>query len=479
MSRNWRRLCATAVVTALSIIPIAWGLSSGALSGFTSGPAGGGEFCHACHVPYNHGTGSVEVLGAPTRYRAGQQYDLTVRITAPDEDGAGFQLSAEGTVDHIGALILTDPINTAYSQEPATGDYVTHTRDGLDNSRAAWPGGGGSYDYHVRWRAPTFDAGDVTFHTSVITVNSFGIYGGSYYRTYEKSLYAVPGDVDGDGDVDLRDHAMRADCFTGPGVSRGPACEFADFDGDGDVDLVDVASSLTAATTATSPDPPGYVLADGVRGGLLYDKWWPVNGAAEPQGDHPLYPAIGQKSGSTTFRCKECHGWDYKGAGGAYASGSHFTGITGVLSTTLTPQDVFDLLAGSDTKSGGHDLPAYGMTDRELWDVVKFVLEGVVDTDLYIDGSGAFIGSALAGEAVYGTDVNEGACATCHGVDGQWIDIYGSGIYIGTVANDNPWEFLHKTRYGHPGSPMTSFELLNWPLTMAADVGAHSATLPQ
>lgn len=72
--------------------------------------------------------------------------------------------------------------------------------------------------------------------------------------------------------------------------------------------------------------------ADAVRGGLLYDKWWEINGQAAPPGNHPFYPSIGKQSGADTWRCKECHGWDYRGKGGAYSSptGSHYTGIKGV-----------------------------------------------------------------------------------------------------------------------------------------------------
>ena len=480
MSKMWVRFGVAVGVTVLSAIPIAWGLTSGAGSGHSGGPAGGGTFCHACHVPYNQGTGFVEVLGAPARYRAGEPYGLTVRITAPDQVGAGFQLSAEAAFGHTGSLILTDPVNTAYSVDPATGNYVTHTGAGLADSLANWLAGGGSYDYHLRWQAPGGNAGPVTFFTAVIAVDESDFFsGGRYYSGYAKSQYAEPGDVDGDLDVDLADHALQTDCLTGPGGTRGAACEFADTDGDGDVDLFDIAENQTIFTGATATNPPEFVLADAVRGGVLYDKWWRVNRSSEPTGNHPLYPATGQKSGSTTYRCKECHGWDYKGLDGAYGIGStHFTGITGVFGTTLTPQQVFDLLASPDTAGGGHNMIALGMTDADLWDVTKMVFEGVVDTDRYIDGTGAFIGHAPNGQAVYGTDLNSGACATCHDVDGRWIPFHGGDV-VGTVANANPWEFLHKVRFGHPASPMPAFELLNRPATLAADVGAHAATLPQ
>ena len=49
--------------------------------------------------------------------------------------------------------------------------------------------------------------------------------------------------------------------------------------------------------------------------------------------------------------------------------------------------------------------------------------------------------------------------------------------YIGTIANDNPWEFLHKARFGQPGIPMIS--LITLPMQDVADILAYAQTLPQ
>jgi hypothetical protein len=65
-------------------------------------------------------------------------------------------------------------------------------------------------------------------------------------------------------------------------------------------------------------------------GGRLYDEWWEALGGEEPKETHSAYPAAGRQKGATTWRCKECHGWDYKGAAGAYGSGGRFTGIKGL-----------------------------------------------------------------------------------------------------------------------------------------------------
>ncbi len=53
---------------------------------------------------------------------------------------------------------------------------------------------------------------------------------------------AVPGDTDGDGDVDLIDFALFASCMSGPEVAVEPACDAGDLDLDGDIDLRDLRS---------------------------------------------------------------------------------------------------------------------------------------------------------------------------------------------------------------------------------------------
>ncbi len=466
----------TAMGTGISgLVAFPWGADPG-LSGGPAGYEVGGGNCTVCHV-FHMGPGRVELFGAPQRYRAGAVYDLTVRVTDPEQLGAGFEISAEGPNGHLGAFNIIDFDHTrnAGFSEPIR--YVTHTQDGYDESLLDWGANDGWYEYHLGWEAPAVDTGPVTFFVAGNAVNNADFFDGDrYYATHATLQYAEPGDGDGDTDLDLRDFAVLQGCFSGTFPASGDGCEYVDFDGDGSVSLTDVREFVTAVTGPTATLPAGYVLADSVRGGLLYDKWWKVNGATEPVGNHALYPDIGQQAGSATFRCKECHGWDYKGRDGAYGSGSHFTGIVGVEDTTLTAQELFDLLKADSAETGGHNMDAYGMSGRDLWDVVKMALEGTIDTDEYINMDGTFIGNADPdGNRWYST-----VCFYCHGFDGTDIN-FGTEAepeYVGTIAAGNPWEFLHTVRFGHPASPMPSLDLLGWPLQRAADIGAYAATLP-
>jgi len=67
----------------------------------------------------------------------------------------------------------------------------------------------------------------------------------------------TPGDVDGDGDVDLRDVAGFQVCFTGTGSDQGdPACVGSLFDSDGDVDGTDFAGLYGCMSAPNTPADP-------------------------------------------------------------------------------------------------------------------------------------------------------------------------------------------------------------------------------
>ncbi len=232
------------------------------------------------------------------------------------------------------------------------------------------------------------------------------------------------------------------------------------------------APQPTSPPEATSPAEPS-LEGDAVRGGLLYDKWWVVSEAAEsaPEGDQPLWAtqSTNERSGGDTWRCKECHGWDYKGADGAYGSGSHFTGFVGVLQMAGSdPNDILAALQG-ETNSD-HDFSEF-MEEQDLVDLSVFISTALIDTDDLVNSDKSSNGDAAAGETLY-----EEVCTDCHGPEGNAINFHGidDPEFLGHLAPGNPWEFIHKVRFGQPGWPMPSGIGNGWTDEDVANVLAYA-----
>jgi thiosulfate dehydrogenase len=248
------------------------------------------------------------------------------------------------------------------------------------------------------------------------------------------------------------------------------------------------AAPTTPTTEAAPPGPtsPPEPAGDPVRGGLLYDTWWAVPKSEEameaeahevegPETDHPLWASqtTNTRSGSETWRCKECHGWDYLGAGGAYGSGSHLTGFPGIFAVQDLPTDeVVAILKGSTNPD--HDFSGV-MEAQDLTDLALFITQTLIDDAALVDADGS-----STGEATLGQDRFEEVCILCHGPDGNAINFASleEPEFLGHVAADNPWEFLHKVRFGQPGWPMPSGIRNEWTDDDFANVLAYAQTLP-
>ena len=72
----------------------------------------------------------------------------------------------------------------------------------------------------------------------------------------------------------------------------------------------------------------------------------------------------------------------------------------------------------------------------------------------------------------------QNVCAVCHGFDGKTINFgdQDEPEFVGTIAADNPWEFLHKARFGQPGVGMVALNVL--PIQDLVDILAYAQTLP-
>ena len=209
--------------------------------------------------------------------------------------------------------------------------------------------------------------------------------------------------------------------------------------------------------------------ASAARGALLYDQWWSVTGASAPTGLHPAYPVPpGIQTGSTNWRCAECHGSDYEGASGAYATGAHQTGVIGVLAGAgATPQSIFDAIQGLGTT---HDF-ATELGTADTWDLVAFVKTGASDMSPWITSAGVAQGNVSAGGSRYATN-----CASCHGADGKSIDL-GAGKGVGDLATNDPWLVLHQIRWGVAGTNMPSMVAAGLTASAQADLLAYCQSL--
>jgi len=239
------------------------------------------------------------------------------------------------------------------------------------------------------------------------------------------------------------------------------------------------AIPLAAPAQADDPDDPTAATYHAhdvtdiwaiARGGQLYDNWMAVLEADEPKQSHPAYPSAGKQKGAATWRCKECHGWDYKGKDGAYDKGSHFTGIKGVQGVIgMEPEKIHGIIMNQT-----HGLTEQMMPHSAMEKLALFLSRGQLDTDRYIDRS-----SKLArGNPSHGAAVFQTVCAVCHGFDGRAMNFKSEPQkeYVGTVCAGNPWEAFHKIRFGQPGVSMVALIALD--TDDLVDILAYCQTLP-
>lgn len=215
-----------------------------------------------------------------------------------------------------------------------------------------------------------------------------------------------------------------------------------------------------------------------ILGARLYDDWIAETGQPAPSGNQPLWSTqtTNTISGADTWRCAACHGWDYQGADGAYSSGANFTGFPGVYpARKKSSAELMSILTGGT--NADHNFSSF-LSDSELEALVTFIQSGLVNDSEFIDRATLKVinGDAAHGEALYSQ-----ACSECHGADGTTIQFRQGGqmVLLGTLANQDPWRFLHRTRFGLARAPeMKIGQELGWSVQDGRDVLLFAQSLP-
>jgi thiosulfate dehydrogenase len=217
-------------------------------------------------------------------------------------------------------------------------------------------------------------------------------------------------------------------------------------------------SAPLVSESAARYDPDIWDIA---RGGQLYDNWAAALDTELPEQTHPSYPAIGKRKGGVTWRCKECHGWDYMGEDGAYGRGAHYTGTKGIRRMAgQRVEDIMEIIT-DDTHRYTTDM----MPENAMRKLALFVARGQIGMDQYIDRST----KRARGDLKRGASFFQTICAICHGFDGAEmiskreteLAAFGDRGLLGTMASVNPWEALHKIRNGQPGVGMVALRVLS------------------
>ena len=239
-------------------------------------------------------------------------------------------------------------------------------------------------------------------------------------------------------------------------------------------------------------DQQAFDAADKLNGARLYDKWWSTGTAVISGTDfaNTVDPTINLADVTNYgdfYRCKQCHGWDQLGTNGGYIDRGPKIGRPDVADVTLLNainsdpiRVVFDHIKntggrlvdptkttdGTNPTLGGNEMPDYGkiLTDSQIWDLVKFLKVGALDTSLLYDivtvgtyptGSRTFNNVGKDGDATIGDMLLTNNCLVCHGNDGLTLNLEGKSL--GEYGRLKPYETQHQAVSGHLGSIMMGF----------------------
>jgi len=247
-------------------------------------------------------------------------------------------------------------------------------------------------------------------------------------------------------------------------------------------------TSLSRAGDITAFAAHG-INADRVRGGRLYDDWiiesgidtatLPLNPLWDFAFDPSQIPVGVNTDPIESWRCVNCHTYYYEGGNGfgfnnlldlkevrGWIPENGAASYTYIYEFLMKGFPVFLNGAVTLVHNYGQFITldsaiSPGIVETDLWDLADFAVEEVILTDQFLQPD---IGTAVGGlgrpadidiglEYYTGINSHFGAndinCSQCHGLDGLGI----ANVDLATMAWDEPWKFLHRTRFGVPRGP--------------------------
>jgi hypothetical protein len=133
--------------------------------------------CVMCHVDYPlnpDGLGKMTLLGVPSTYEPGKVYALELRVSHPEANRWGFQLTAVAGKDLHGAGDFA-PMPQDRTTQRVTSDvgnrvYIEHGTTG----KATGVGQKNTFSWRFNWTSPSVSDGDVFFYGAFNAANGDG-----------------------------------------------------------------------------------------------------------------------------------------------------------------------------------------------------------------------------------------------------------------------------------------------------------------
>jgi thiosulfate dehydrogenase len=197
-------------------------------------------------------------------------------------------------------------------------------------------------------------------------------------------------------------------------------------------------------------------------GGKLYDDLWAILDKEPPPGRNPALPGRRPAEARETWRCVTCHGWDYSGAD---IGGRRIPGLRDL--ADADPEAI-----ASKIRDPSHPFPVAELPDLAVDLLAFFLSQGQYDGRDFFGRDGEALGEAEFGRAIF-----EGACISCHEIDGRRFlqGERGDRSSLGWIVRNRPEQALHKILNGVPAAEMLSLRFLS--NAQIADLLAYLQTL--